>query len=268
MNTRELYKESERLTTFQRWSYFMDKTTLALTGFYYTGVEDRVKCYFCGVEVSHWEEGDTVLGEHKRWSSNCPLLCRNETTNEPLNLDLLNSALNSIADIEPSYDQLPPLSAGNDYTIENMRLKSFDGCKDGTFHQSYESLSDAGFYYTGSEDAVRCFSCAGGLKSWTPQDVPWEEHARLYPTCNYLNLVKGPKYVDSIKNNVNNGPKNVCNSTVQETTMQCKICLTEDLNTVILPCMHVVSCAKCSFSLSTCPICRGYIEEVKRIYFS
>lgn len=33
----------------------------------------------------------------------------------------------------------------------------------------------------GTGDRVLCFCCGGGVKSWQPEEDPWEEHAKHYP---------------------------------------------------------------------------------------
>jgi len=60
-------------------------------------------------------------------------------------------------------------------------------------------LCDAGFYYVGSSDCVRCFYCGGGLCNWEAGDLPWPEHRRLYPTCQFmlLNLAEQPSSSES-----------------------------------------------------------------------
>ena len=60
-------------------------------------------------------------------------------------------------------------------------------------------LVDAGLVYTGVGDSVRCFYCGGGLRNWEKGDIPWEEHARWYSSCTYLNLVKGNGYAERVK---------------------------------------------------------------------
>jgi hypothetical protein len=42
----------------------MEPKQLAAAGFYFTNHSDLVRCFFCGVEMGHWEEGDDVLKEH------------------------------------------------------------------------------------------------------------------------------------------------------------------------------------------------------------
>lgn len=44
-------------------------------------------------------------------------------------------------------------------------------------------------------DQVRCFHCDGGLRHWNPDDDPWTEHARWFPRCSFVNLVKGQEFV-------------------------------------------------------------------------
>ncbi|GAB0098210.1 Death-associated inhibitor of apoptosis 1 [Sergentomyia squamirostris] len=48
----------------------------------------------------------------------------------------------------------------------------------------------------------------------------------------------------------------------------CKICFVNEYNTAFLPCGHVVACAKCASSVTSCPLCREPFTTVTRIYFS
>lgn len=78
--------EENRLKTFKRdWPHtFISPRVLAKTGFFYIGPEDHVRCFFCEVEVGRWDNGDNEVSEHIRWSPNCRLLKRGETSNVPL----------------------------------------------------------------------------------------------------------------------------------------------------------------------------------------
>lgn len=49
-----------------------------------------------------------------------------------------------------------------------------------------QDLAEAGFYYTGVNDAVQCFCCAGMLSGWEPGDTAWGEHARHYNFCFFI----------------------------------------------------------------------------------
>ena len=56
----------------------------------------------------------------------------------------------------------------------------------------------------GKGDWVYCFHCEGGLSDWEPDDDPWEEHAKKYPNCGYLNMKKSPDYVRKIQEKLRN----------------------------------------------------------------
>jgi len=42
-------------------------------------------------------------------------------------------------------------------------------------------FSEAGFFYLGSDDKVKCFNCGGGLGGWRPKEDPFYEHAKWFP---------------------------------------------------------------------------------------
>merc|ERR1719322_2022271 len=78
-------------------------------------------------------------------------------------------------------------------TLE-ARLRTFRE-RPPALRQQPKELSDAGFYYIGLSDQVKCFYCDGGLRNWQPEDVPWVEHARWFSRCVFVRLVKGDEYV-------------------------------------------------------------------------
>ncbi|XP_055614360.1 death-associated inhibitor of apoptosis 1 [Uranotaenia lowii] len=80
------------------------------------------------------------------------------------------------------------------YAIEAKRLESYEDWPK-FMKQKPKELSDAGFFYTGKSDRVKCFSCGGGLKDWEAEDEPWEQHAMWYSNCEYLKLMKGEEYI-------------------------------------------------------------------------
>jgi len=55
---------------------------------------------------------------------------------------------------------------------------------------------DVKLIITGSNDEVRCYYCDGGLQNWEVADNSWVEHAKWFPNCGFLNLVKGEKFLD------------------------------------------------------------------------
>ncbi|XP_017127385.1 death-associated inhibitor of apoptosis 1 [Drosophila elegans] len=272
MNLSSLNSEEARLKTFINWPLeWLDKRQLAQTGMFYTNVNDKVKCYFCGVEIGCWEREDQPVPEHQRWSPNCPLLRRRTTNNVPLNGEALDRVLppisydicgandsttavelrehayaegriptshliqsigvntanaaatvagiatpppmSSIAtqastatqangDVQPESCRAPAAS-GNyfpeypEYAVESSRLRTFEAWPR-NLKQKPHQLAEAGFFYTGVGDRVRCFSCGGGLKDWDDNDEPWEQHALWLSQCRFVKLMKGQLYIDTV----------------------------------------------------------------------
>jgi len=60
---------------------------------------------------------------------------------------------------------------------------------------SATDMVEAGLYYLGQRDRVKCWYCNGGLQNWHFNDNPWFEHAKWFPTCEYVLQNKGPEYV-------------------------------------------------------------------------
>jgi len=52
--------------------------------------------------------------------------------------------------------------------------------------------------FSGVRDRVKCFYCNGGLQNWRQNDDPWHEHAKWYPSCEFLLQKKGPEFVHGV----------------------------------------------------------------------
>jgi len=61
-------------------------------------------------------------------------------------------------------------------------------------------MARAGLYYLGIRDKVKCWYCNGGLQNWAIHDNPWFEHAKWFPTCEFVLRNKGPEYVEAVSN--------------------------------------------------------------------
>ncbi|KAH9525609.1 Baculoviral IAP repeat-containing protein 7-B [Bulinus truncatus] len=84
-----------------------------------------------------------------------------------------------------------------EFALRDARLKTFLTWK--SLFNNINDMADAGFYYTGNEDAIRCFFCGGTLKNWEEEDDAFIEHARYFPKCSYICQVKGQIFVDAIQ---------------------------------------------------------------------
>ena len=66
-------KESSRMSSFNTWPKQMNPKPeqLAKAGFFYEGVSDTCRCFFCGHVVHNLETHDDALEEHRRHSPKC-----------------------------------------------------------------------------------------------------------------------------------------------------------------------------------------------------
>lgn len=196
-------EESARLQTFRNWPRDapVTKEELSRAGFFYTGSADMVKCAFCSGMIRNWEPGDTAMGEHRRYFSSCSFV-RNHAS------DVFDGRPRNVPDSAPTLPQFglegdtdsPIVTAKPKhpkYAIESNRLNSF---KNWPFSKSQrpDELADAGFFYAGFNDNVKCFFCDGGLRNWEPGDQPWTEHARWFPKCGYVKQCKGIHFIKTV----------------------------------------------------------------------
>uniref|UniRef100_A0A182W1L6 RING-type domain-containing protein n=1 Tax=Anopheles minimus TaxID=112268 RepID=A0A182W1L6_9DIPT len=103
-----------------------------------------------------------------------------------------------------------------EYASLDARIRSFRNWSY-SHVQDPKRLSEAGFYYAGAEDEVRCFHCDGGLRDWLVTDDPWHEHARCFAGCNFLQLVLGQTYTSEV---VLNGAATIANSDTNSMSRQ------------------------------------------------
>lgn len=182
-----------------------------------------------------------------------------------------------------------------DYSTLEARLRSYEMWPI-ALKLKPNTLSEAGFFYTRKGDQTICFHCGGGLKDWEESDEPWVEHARWFSKCNYVLLIKGKDFVDKVcgrkivkvksksEENLNQSvsdstkkeeqtcqepdSKKENESSKPEHTSLCKICYTDELGVVFLPCGHLVACVKCALSLTICAVCRQAVTATVRVFLS
>ncbi|XP_046986426.1 baculoviral IAP repeat-containing protein 7-like [Schistocerca americana] len=312
-----IYKsEVERLKTFRNWSVsFIDKEKLAAAGFVYYWGSDGVKCAFCHAEIGHWVRGDDPFQEHKKWSPTCPFVSGFDVGNVPIDESTLpfrpqkNRACDTCGIFGMDAPAPGELMGGLSETMEKLgiaysskplwpefvtidsRLKTYENWPI-SMKQKPETLSEAGFFYTGKGDQTVCFHCGKGLRYWEEHDDPWIQHAVWFPRCGYLVMAKGKSFVDHIQQNkakltTAEGQANlgrqmsdisanrkqveenaIIGSSKESRIHFCKICAERERGLVFLPCGHVIACVECGPSLSVCPDCNTEISAKMRAHIA
>ncbi|XP_044522189.1 baculoviral IAP repeat-containing protein 2-like [Gracilinanus agilis] len=191
----------------------ISERSLARAGFYYTGVNDRVKCFCCGLMLDNWKQGDNAIDKHKQLFPSCAFIQNLTSANnlESNSQPALSSSLNSAScSLSPSSEQsgyfsgsyssfpLEPVTSRGveDLSPLNTSPYSYSMSTEDARILTYQAwpltflspldLARAGFYYIGPGDMVACFACGGKLSNWEPKDDAMSEHRRHFPHCPFL----------------------------------------------------------------------------------
>ena len=215
--------EKERLKTFIDWPIprILSPEKLAKDGFYYTREKDYCACFFCRVIIGKLERGDiTPRGEHEKYSPHCPFVKGLPVGNVTLEASVILDKLVSDGAESPFYstrerrmpyhdyeskgifriyDDEEPFNERCSYVLSREFSFKHHNWPKKRISQTPEELAEAGFYYCGLSDHVMCFHCGLGLRNWQFDCVPWEEHARHNPYCDYVYLTKGQDFIDKIR---------------------------------------------------------------------
>jgi hypothetical protein len=73
INNNDFAIESNRLKSYKNWPISMKQKPEQLSdaGFYYSGLGDKVLCYYCGGGLKDWEEKDDPWENHAMWYGKC-----------------------------------------------------------------------------------------------------------------------------------------------------------------------------------------------------
>lgn len=146
----------------------------------------------CGIRIRQHSVAENAYSSSDRSSSESMSSPPSSLSSES---SMMSNASGGVQVLEPPPPQQQhKLPEYPNYAIEAKRLESYEDWPK-FMRQKPKELSDAGFFYTGKSDRVKCFSCGGGLKDWEAGDEPWEQHAMWYSHCEYLKLMKGEEYI-------------------------------------------------------------------------
>jgi hypothetical protein len=301
----KLKDELTRLKTFSKWAGPKDIVTeLARAGFFCFGQGSQAQCVFCLIIIGRWEPQENPFLTHKVANPKCRFVRRMPVGNVPRIPELGPTPYpEPFSSLRPDeglgYEDYGPPQEPRYRTYES-RICTFTRWPRSNAVDARD-LAAAGFTYTERTDLVRCFHCDGGLRYWERNSDPWKEHARWFPDCQYIRLIKGRSYIVSAQQGLKEntpgaypqrsigsiseenetelpseirlrfqGPQQKASSGKdsypQETV--CRLCLSAEGNIALIPCGHTGFCAGCFSAMGPgCPICRVPHQKYLRIYF-
>ncbi|XP_041350803.1 baculoviral IAP repeat-containing protein 2-like [Gigantopelta aegis] len=266
--------------------------------FFYAGIGDSVKCFFCDGGLRTWEPGDDPWREHARWFAKCPYVrqvkgpefiaaaSRNANANaaRTRNDNKKNRTLGSKGEkqafskgkactVDPRH-----VSARMDRPIVRTVLdmgipreavqKTIERHlrETGDDFSSAEALLEAVFANQNSEqnetEAVASEASSSTCSGKT--EMMAEITAADTAETEKLSQMEEEELADT-----NEDTESLLEENRQlKEQRQCRICMDAEVNVVFLPCGHLVCCTACAPAMRKCPICRGNIRGTVRTFLS
>ncbi|XP_035824826.1 E3 ubiquitin-protein ligase XIAP [Aplysia californica] len=161
----------------------------------------RAQCVFCGLQLE-FDVCVDIGPVHKEKTPECPFVCHLDVGN------ITSEVQRSILEKERS-KHFVDISERDSSVVKQYSIMypEFESSADrfGTFSLwpkilkgmfPPDVMADAGFYYTGHNDMVRCFSCGVELFDWIPGADPLTQHACASPFCYFLQQNKGQEFIN------------------------------------------------------------------------
>jgi hypothetical protein len=163
-------------------------------------------------------------------------------------------------------------------------------------------MADAGFFYNKTTENFHCFNCNVVISSWKKGEKPMIVHKNKNPNCAFVrglddeddessdddddndDVVDGGQSgnSDMRRNLVSDGScdrqpisnlsgtikdKNELRRQNETLSMTCKNCRKQKIQTLFLPCRHLVTCEACADAMDNCLVCKATILGTVRTYF-
>jgi hypothetical protein len=233
--------------------------SLIVNGFKYEHEDDAVACEYCGAVIKNWREDDCVEFVHVTLSPYC-VYANKIAQNEQFDDDLSTNAIL----VSPG----KPRCVYSCMAHPNARSATFEEYWPASLRHLVPSIAEAGMFHTKLGDETVCFFCDYRVRNWFPNDDPWHRHAIANPQCYFVVCIKGDQFCGASRQRDYEPFIESENATITATeTMECKICLERQRDTVLLPCRHFCVCMQCYFALDgKCPACRQNVSDFIKIF--
>lgn len=284
-------KESNRLKTFQMYppwpKDYVDIKKLAKAGFFYAFNGDNVHCAFCRGQVCRWDRDDDPMTEHTRHFTTCPFIMGGEVGNEPIGEDPFPGPKRPRPyDVCGAYPNFPPSDPRYEREQQSYLVPTPPGHNDQRQQpsQPQRQLTQQQNQPPNTSPSEPQLHSQGQLINQVTQDrvqppprlpsiesqvnVNEQNQTRNSLICQQL---RNQEYILHQQQHLSN-PSNVVSRNQSSDHPSndlngiCKICYTNAIELVFLPCGHSVSCLSCALRLHDCPFCRETITTRIRTY--
>jgi hypothetical protein len=211
---------------------------LVRAGFFFTGTQNIVTCFYCNGSLHKWGANDNPMIEHARWFPHCIYakhLCGNHLYGK-----IQMSKQRCLIENKIDKDELSRLVAARLDLPVVGRLRS-----------QYQLAI-----------IKRCIEDQLRIKN-----DDFASDIDLTMAClilqKQIDIIKGCQ--DKIIVPSTNQQTETTSESTKQSLGECLICLTEEKQLACIPCGHLCACVPCGYSLRSCPVCRQNIQSFMRI---
>lgn len=286
-----MYQDMQsRRRTFSSWNENSAPALdhIIMSGMFYAGYADCVRCFYCGVGLKHWLVTDDVTTEHVRWRPGCAYLRAIKGD------DFIRETQNRLA--------LPNSDTSRSYAADNTQSTapaSTISTSIVTAAAASQSTASAARTVISSSATTRTAAAAATSSSPT---TALSSIVTTSTTSSHQTI--SPSAVDSSPSSAatscsssaitSSGTNTASNSAaalrttpvssaaedsdtlaqLQEEnhalarTFMCRVCHQANIDTILMPCGHLVVCEPCARSVMSCPLCQETIRATAKVHIS
>ncbi|XP_007520441.2 baculoviral IAP repeat-containing protein 7 [Erinaceus europaeus] len=261
--------EDLRLASFSDWplTAAVRPELLAAAGFFHTGQQDQVRCFFCQGGLQNWERGDEPWTEHAKWFPRCEFLLRTK------GWDFVCRVQETCCHLFDPWDQL---RAPEDTAPSSPLDGSFQEWDAWRRCSAVQSVLRMGFTLSQVKQLVKQKYCQAvpdsvSVSQLVADLLQEEDEGQAMGTRAPTHW--GPELTTPTREPQSEGAKEPGPQDAKEQLQRlreertCKVCLDRTASVVFVPCGHLV-CAECAPALQLCPICRAPIHSYVRTFLS
>jgi Inhibitor of Apoptosis domain/Zinc finger, C3HC4 type (RING finger) len=235
----------------------MKPEKLAQAGFFHTGQDDIVKCFHCNASLGDWEQGMCSWTEHAKWYPYCNFLMLNKSPafikscslpDKYFKMNFPNEKVRASAGIQvESWKRSAYVFEVNrQFPISKILLE----------YVLYQRWAEKQMFFESYEEFLTAISESSHDR------ILWAEHP------SHLIDSTEPKPNNETQNEIISIDHTLIDSEAVNYDILCKICFTNNLEIMFLPCGHLTTCSMCAPGVKDlCPICRSKIKGCVKSYF-
>ncbi|XP_059165760.1 baculoviral IAP repeat-containing protein 3-like [Physella acuta] len=233
----------KRIQTFKTWpNSGISHVDLAKSGFYYKGIKDHLTCFFCGMILSEWKQGDDPFVEHARWYPQCRYIRQHKG----------QAFVDAVCQIHETKKSDKSVITRQD--VETFMGKGKEIC---SRYDEPDITSDVAFQILvrGGYQQDKVYTAAQEVKDA-------ELQLSTYRVLQKLLENRGNSTRHPARHTVNRRIEKLkTENDILRNKWLCKICLQRQLKIVFMPCAHLIMCQECAVDFEMCPSCGMPIEK-------